>query len=55
MLSLDQFLRPLTLPAVVAAFLIASHVSTAVSAPPAPAEIAREQPFVLIGSEAPRE
>jgi len=42
MLSLDQFLRLISLPAVVVAFVIASHVSAAVSAPPAPTQIAGE-------------
>jgi hypothetical protein len=39
MLSLDQVLRLLMIPAVAAAFVIASHVSDAVTAPPAPAAI----------------
>jgi hypothetical protein len=40
MLSLDQFLRLVSLPAVVAAFVIASHVSATVTAPPEAAHIA---------------
>ena len=42
MLSLDQVLRLLMLPAVAAAFVIESHVSDAMNAPPAPAVITVE-------------
>jgi hypothetical protein len=42
MLSVDQFLRLISLPAVVAAFLIASHVSGGVLSRPTPLELASE-------------
>jgi len=40
MLSLDQVLRLMSLPAIFAAFVIASHVSAAMTAPPPPAQMA---------------
>ena len=42
MLSVDQFLRLISLPAVVVAFLIASQVSGGLTMPRAPAELANE-------------
>jgi hypothetical protein len=42
MLSLDQFLRLISVPAVVAAFLIASQISGGVMPHPAPMEMASE-------------
>jgi hypothetical protein len=44
MLSLDQVLRLISLPAVVVAFLIASHVSAALNHSPAPAQVAANNP-----------
>jgi hypothetical protein len=43
MLSVDQFLRLISLPAVVAAFLIASQISGAGIFQPARAQIASQQ------------
>jgi hypothetical protein len=40
MLSVDQFLRLISLPAVVAAFLIASQISGAMNSGPAQAQFA---------------
>ena len=40
MLSVDQFLRLISLPAVVVAFLIASQVSGGVFSRPAPVQVA---------------
>jgi hypothetical protein len=42
MLSVDQFLRLISLPAVVAAFLIASQISGGVISHPAQVELASE-------------
>jgi len=42
MLSVDQFLRLISVPAVVAAFLIASQISGAVTSRTAPMAMARE-------------
>jgi hypothetical protein len=42
MLSVDQFLRLMSVPAVVAAFLIASQISGGVSPRSAPVEMASE-------------
>ena len=42
MLSVDQFLRLISVPAVVAAFLIASQISGAVLSRPTPVEMASE-------------
>jgi hypothetical protein len=42
MLSVDQFLRLISVPAVVAAFLIASQISGAVASRTAPTEMAGE-------------
>jgi len=42
MLSVDQFLRLICLPAVVVAFLIASQISSALTPSPAVAESARK-------------
>jgi hypothetical protein len=42
MLSVDQFLRLISVPAVVAAFLIASQVSGGLTSHPAPAVMAGE-------------
>lgn len=42
MLSVDQVLRLISLPAVLLAFVIASHIAVAVNAPAAPAQIASE-------------
>jgi hypothetical protein len=42
MLSVDQFLRLMSLPAVVAAILIASQISGGLGSRPAPAEMASE-------------
>jgi hypothetical protein len=42
MLSVDQFLRLISVPAVVAAFLIASQISGAVVSRSAPVEMASE-------------
>jgi hypothetical protein len=42
MLSVDQFLRLLSVPAVVAAFLIASQISGGVMSHPTPVELASE-------------
>jgi hypothetical protein len=42
MLSVDQFLRLISLPAVVAAFLIASHISGGVISHPPQMELASE-------------
>jgi hypothetical protein len=42
MLSVDQFLRLISLPAVVAAFLIASQISGGVTSQPAQVELASE-------------
>lgn len=42
MLSVDQFLRLISVPAVVAAFLIASQISGGVTMPRAPAALANE-------------
>jgi hypothetical protein len=42
MLSVDQFLRLISLPAVVAAFLIASQISGGVMPRPTPVELASE-------------
>ena len=42
MLSVDQFLRLISLPAVVAAFLIASQISGAMNSDPAQAQMTSE-------------
>jgi hypothetical protein len=42
MLSVDQFLRLISLPAVVAAFLIASQISGGMTSRPVPAEMASD-------------
>jgi hypothetical protein len=42
MLSVDQFLRLISLPAVVAAFLIASQISGGMNSHPAQVELASE-------------
>jgi hypothetical protein len=42
MLSVDQFLRLVSVPAVLAAFLIASQISAAVTPPANPMAMARE-------------
>ena len=42
MLSVDQFLRLISVPAVVAAFLIASQISGGATSHPTPAEMADE-------------
>jgi hypothetical protein len=42
MLSVDQFLRLISVPAVVAAFLIASQISGGVMTPRAPAALASD-------------
>jgi hypothetical protein len=53
MLSLDQFLRLMSLPAVVVAFAVAWQISDAVAARPAPAAVASAQkPPDSAGSEA---
>jgi hypothetical protein len=42
MLSVDQFLRLMCVPAIVVAFLIASQISGALTPSSTPAELARE-------------
>src|ERR1700722_15128445 len=47
MLSVDQFLRLISVPAVIVAFLIASQVSGGVSYRPAQLQVASEEPIWL--------